>query len=581
MDSGPGSFEVRLLLNGRRVTVVMTFDFETGRVYYKTTRGSGQVDGFDPPAEFRRFMNDEFVRFFVFDGELAEHLLDRQQVDAELVVEVLFQVNALEILERRVRQHWERLTRNVSATDERGLTRRENRLERLYDRLKLLMAEQKKLMERSDDLGRQIKQQREAYDLEIKKVEARSLEVAEAETKADDINGKTREQALSVLDKIRDPHSLSPYFAQALYELKLGLDRVKLPESAAREFFEELATEEFCVCGRLIDDDVSSVIRSRASQYLSSDDVSLLNSMKTAIQDAVGQSRILPEGELQTDISELETLVGQRRDALNELDELHLAAERSDPAVKRASELIQELAAKLLVVDRELEKYESPETEQSDERTFGITVIVARLKDAEDKVAEITNTMELKEKRDTLVLIIQDARTKAHALINAEICAATNERIRRLLPYNRILIDRIDRCLVLQDQEGGSAGETLSVAYAFLATLFNRSEHVLPFIVDSPAGSIDLGVRPRIGELIPKLTNQFVAFTISSEREGFIPRLKEAAGGAVQFVTLFRKGAIDLEDVVSDSSLSTQSRDGVVVQGEDFFNAFQLDTEDV
>src|SRR5690348_15837266 len=59
-DSGPGSFEVRLLLNDRRVTVIMTFDFELGQDSYKTTRGARQVDGFDPPAEFRRFLNEDF-----------------------------------------------------------------------------------------------------------------------------------------------------------------------------------------------------------------------------------------------------------------------------------------------------------------------------------------------------------------------------------------------------------------------------------------------------------------------------------------------------------------------------------------
>ncbi len=36
------------------------------------------------------------------------------------------------------------------------------------------------------------------------------------------------------------PNALSPVFAVAMYDLKAGLDRVKLPESVAREFFEEL-----------------------------------------------------------------------------------------------------------------------------------------------------------------------------------------------------------------------------------------------------------------------------------------------------------------------------------------------------
>ena len=60
-----GFFEVRLLLNERRATIVMEFDFENGRVNYKTTYGPGRREGFYPPSDFRRFMNENFVNFYV------------------------------------------------------------------------------------------------------------------------------------------------------------------------------------------------------------------------------------------------------------------------------------------------------------------------------------------------------------------------------------------------------------------------------------------------------------------------------------------------------------------------------------
>jgi len=147
------------------------------------------------------------------------------------------------------------------------------------------------------------------------------------------------------------------------------------------------------------------------------------------------------------------------------------------------------------------------------------------------------------------------------------------------MPYNGISIERIDRSLVLVGQEGGSVGETLSIAYAFLSTLFNRSEQQLPFIVDSPGGPIDLAVRPKIGELIPHLTTQFIAFTISSERERFIPRLIVAADNNVQFVTMFRKGSKELQDAARREHDVQETVDGFIVGGESFFNDFQVDEE--
>ena len=179
-----------------------------------------------------------------------------------------------------------------------------------------------------------------------------------------------------------------------------------------------------------------------------------------------------------------------------------------------------------------------------------------------------------------MIAILEHAHQKAREAITAEICTEANERIAELMPHNNILIDRIDHCLVLQGQEGGSVGETLSIAWGFLATLFHRSEHELPFVVDNPAGSIDLAVRPKISELIPKLTGQFIAFTISSERERFVSPLKQASKDEVHFVTLFRKGATNLEARARAAAICSETVDGLNVNGEEFFNEFQLDAEE-
>src|SRR6185369_6726102 len=123
-QSNSGRFDLRLLLNEKRVTISMNFDFVAGRVVYKTTRGRGQMDGFDPPSEFLRYMQESFVNFFVFNGELAEHLLDRRSTNAESVVSALFQINNLETLARHVEKYWDKYVEGVSAKEEKGLNRR-------------------------------------------------------------------------------------------------------------------------------------------------------------------------------------------------------------------------------------------------------------------------------------------------------------------------------------------------------------------------------------------------------------------------------------------------------------------------
>src|ERR1700733_3562124 len=125
--------------------------------------------------------------------------------------------------------------------------------------------------------------------------------------------------------------------------LKSGLDRAKLPGSAAREFFNDIAEEPVCICGRPIDEHIKGAIHERASLYLASDDVLFLNAMKEAIQQAVGASLTDPEKALQGKIAHLGETVTEERSASNALDELRLQAEEADPAVKTAKDEIDEL----------------------------------------------------------------------------------------------------------------------------------------------------------------------------------------------------------------------------------------------
>lgn len=578
--SAKGRFEVLLLLNNRRATIFMDFDFENGRVSYRTTHASGQIDGFNPTSDFRRFMNEGFVNFYVFDGELAQHLLDRQYADARVAVENLFQLNVFSAMSQKVDEYWDNKTENVSATKKSdSLTRYRKRLAKLRNHFEKCKRTQQKLQEEQAELATQLQRMQEVYRKEIDKENTLSKEWQNARAKAEHLKGTVREEALDVLDRMRDPHALSSSFAASMLALKRGLDKVKLPENAAREFFEDLADESECVCGRPINKEIAAIIRSRAIRYLGTDDVALLNSMKTMIKDAVGDSLDEAEKDLETRVANLATAMENERDAINDRDLLRHEAEKSDPSIKNVRETIEELEKQIKNKAKDLEKFDSKEQTASDEQTYGIEILDRRIKNVESMVAKITHTLTEKAKRDTLKSIIDDAHKKARTGITTELCSQTNERISNLMPHNNISIDQINESLILKGQESGSIGETLSIAYAFLATLFNQSSHQLPFVVDSPAGPIDLAVRPKIGELIPKLTGQFIAFTISSERERFIAPLKLASNADIQFITLFRKGSKELEQTAYKQGIVRATDDGLNVAGEDFFNDFQLEEE--
>ncbi len=588
-DSSHGTFKVRLQLDDKPLTVALEFDFVLGRVDYKTTWRSGQELGFRPPRPLRRFMNEDFVNFYIFDGELADDLLDRDKTDAGKAVESLFQVHLIDQMSAEIEKYWERSTKAETAKGQSGLTRSQNRLHKWAERLIYLKKSKQKLEGSLDKTDGRIARQEERYREEMAKEVVRMGKLKEIQAQVDALRAGLDEMTRSVLDAMREPQALSSDFADDMLAFKSGLDRVKLPESAAREWFEELSDEAECVCGRPIDEAIRTIIRDRAERYLGSDDVILLNRIKSDISEAVGTSTRQPAQALEDRIRELAEQSRKHQQADNDLTLLRREAEASDPAIATARNEKDRLEADRARMKSELEKFEDGQESIPLERlrsidpdtVFSIEMAKKAKESLEDEVARRTKTLELKDKRDALVRILGQARDKAKLAIANAIRDETNDRIAGLMPNNSVRVDRIENALLLRDQAGGSAGENLSVGYAFLATLFNRGDHhQLPFVVDSPVVPIDGDIRPTIGSLVPRLTEQVVAFMISTERDSFLPSLERASNDDIQYITLFRRGVSHLEDRASAMSSGVEkTRDGCRVIGEAFFNDFQVESE--
>ena len=102
----------------------------------------------------------------------------------------------------------------------------------------------------------------------------------------------------------------------------------------------------------------------------------------------------------------------------------------------------------------------------------------------------------------------------------------TNKRLETLVQMEQLRVSKIDGALSLTsdniaERTRVSEGQSLSVAYAFLTSLLSEAPFRTPFIVDSPAVSLDLDVRREVGRIIPDLFEQMIMFVISSEQAGF------------------------------------------------------------
>ncbi len=574
-----GCFRVDLLVAGRRLTLIVNFDFGEGVAKYKTSYGSGQKEGFNPPGIVQRFFRSGFVNFFAFDGELAEQLLSDDHTDAQRAVEDLFQLNIFSGIASAIDDYWDAQTLSRTATKQKGYAQRKNRVERLRARHEELIAKREEEVQEKNKIEVELRKVKDRFEERINASQKKATYLQEKERDFQNSKNLVSNLSKDLLLKMRLPAALSGEFASKIMNFKNNLDRVKLPESAAKEFFEEIIEEELCICGRIMDESARQSVKERAAQYLGSEEVSLLNALKSDVDQYVGGATSQLHESIESNIKELVDETRRRQERKNELEAATLAVSNDDPVLKNAQERMRNLEARLTSTENEIRKYEDLDNGQNDENTYGIPIIERRLKDAERMLAEITHTIELKEKRDILHNIISSAQEKARSKLIIDVVNESNDRIEKLMPYNEIRIKDIGHCLNLEGQEGGSVGETLCVAYAFLSTLFAKTRHELPFVVDSPAGAIDLRVREQVAELVPKLSHQFIAFVISTEREGFLDSLEQSVDSKIQYITLFRNSVENAGITLDNSDEIVETYDGKTVFGRRFFRGFHIDIE--
>ncbi|MGE5655637.1 MAG: hypothetical protein ACM37W_03410 [Actinomycetota bacterium] len=576
-----GLFVVNLMLNGNPLTFELTLNFNQGRADYRTSYGTGIKDGFSPPPKIIKFLNSDFINLFVFDGELASNLLDAKQTKARQAIDSLFQLSLLKDVIKTVGANWEKHAEFASTKTAKGLNQRKNKLERFKKKREHIKREQQRLKVDKSRWTLELQEAEKEYEAALSKDKNIGNQLQEVKIQLDNAEKAVAREVEIAIAKMRDPQRLLPQFATALQELKANLDRLKLPTSTSREFFEELAEAHECVCGRTMDDATRQAVRDRALNYLAEDEVGVLNRIKSDIATYCSGEPASYYQEFQRDLESFGKLIRKRDEFKTELrsfEEARLAQGDSDLEAKKKQR--DDLQKELHRCTERLQEIERSPSSKPSEETDCLKELDKLIKKAEDDVAEATETLTLKRKTEIIIRILNEAHEQAQEELRTVILGETNQRILQLLSGDPVKLQDIQDSLQLRGQSGASVGQTLSVSYAFLATLFNRSEHQLPFIVDSPAGALDLKVRPEVARLIPSLSEQFIAFTISSERQNFVEILHQAANQQVQYLTIFRKTSrMDALWQNISPELLTETVDGVTVKGKEFFDSFDLDDE--
>lgn len=582
-DRSHGIFTTNLRIDDRPLTIELRLDFEEGKASYRTATpdGGGVRMSWDPPSEARRFLDKRFLNLFIFDGEYAKLLLDQNKAEAEYAIDALCQLYLLRDMEDAASDSWDRAAKKASVKTEVGLKGEYSKKDAIQERIRSLKKAQAQAAARMKEVDADVEKFQKLVDDRLStETSTRELH-AEAQAAMLQAQADVERYSSSLSQAIRCPHALHPKIAGALNYLKDNLDKLRLPENTSAQFFDELAHSQECICGREMTPETSEHIKARSKDFLGEKEIGVINEIKGDIEKyIVSDHDKNPHEELVSIRINLDTARKKFKKAEQQLRALETkligAGDANLESWKKDLEAARAEQSRLKLL---LEDLVSDALDGDVKTSRSLPFLERKLKETDQRISEITETVDLRQRTDILKEILQRASVRAQDKIKSELLSVCNERLKSVLINDVLQIESIERSLKLANQKGASEGQTLSVGYVFLMSILNRGNHDFPLVVDSPAGKLSTEVRNQIGGLIPTLCSQFVAFTIDTEREGFVTAL-EGTGKKIKFMTLFRKteGTKRLmADLPSNDVIQTET--AVLVDGRDYFFGFNHKSE--
>ena len=555
-EADTGEFSITVKFDDRQYKYFLSMNYKDGTVQVETSAPpKGREAGLRLPESIRGIFTPEFVRRFVFDGEQAAKSMDSSSNEADETIRYLYRLDELdEILAANQRI----LTEIQNAEGKRGTS---SSLSNLRTRQSDIDAIRAKLRARCEKLREEIaafeaekvekEKQRQELDKSYEKLNQEKNDILKEQQKN---RGEIDVKITSILGIIKSPYLLSESLCARMFELGNSMKKLKLPKTIAKDFFTELASADRCVCDRCIGERERTAILKRADQYLGSDQQSVLNTVKSSLMDSVYDERLKKafeeHEELRAQANRLDT-----RFKANEEKLIKAGGEKA----RELQERIEELIRLISIARDELERIESKdENDASLTEENNLHKADQKFKYYEQEIAKATRTNTALRKKELVDSLVNEIKLQATTALKQEIVRKTNEKLRRVIVDDYVEIESIDRYIKLKGRDGASEGQTLSIAYCFLGTLFEDSELEFPFIVDSPTGKMDFEKRQAVADIIPLVFNQMIAFVQSAEVERFADRFY--ANPDSQYLTVVA---------------SPQDQAVVVYEGIDFFDSYQ------
>ena len=555
-----GEFSITVKFDEKQYKYFLSLDYVNGIAKIETQAPpKGRETGLLLPTAIKGIFTPEFVSRFVFDGEQAKKSMDRTSNEADETIRYLYRLDELdEILAMNMNILTEIQNAEGGSTGTRGsLSNLRSRQKKVRDHIASLEKKQKQL---NGDIARfsqeKIEKEKQRQELD-KNYEALNKEKNEVIAEQEKNRGNVDVKITEIVSLVKTPYLVSEGLCNRMYEFGDAMKKLKLPKSSSKDFFTELAYAEKCVCDRCIGEKERDAILKNAERYLGSDHQAVLNNIKSVLMGSTYDERLVAAFEELGKLQEQKTRLNAR---FADVEDKLIKA--GGPQAEQLQSEIEVLIGQISSAQTQLKIIESKD-EDDETLTEENNLHKARRADAEYevKIASTTKTNAALRKKNVVQDLVNEIKTQATAALKEEIIKKANDKISRVIKDDYIEIESIDGYIKLKDREGASDGQTLSIGYCFLGTLFEEAELEFPFVIDSPTGKMDFDKRQAVADIIPVVFNQMIAFVQSAEVKCFADRFYKNTD--TQYLTIV--ASKDTEEIAIHKGIA-------------FFDSYQRET---
>lgn len=555
-----GEFSITVKFDEKQYKYFLSLDYVNGIAKIETQAPpKGRETGLLLPTAIKGIFTPEFVSRFVFDGEQAKKSMDRTSNEADETIRYLYRLDELdEILAMNMNILTEIQNAEGGSTGTRGSL---SNLRSRQKKVRVHIALWKRAKSNSTgDIARfsqeKIEKEKQRQELD-KNYEALNKEKNEVIAEQEKNRGNVDVKITEIVSLVKTPYLVSEGLCNRMYEFGDAMKKLKLPKSSSKDFFTELAYAEKCVCDRCIGEKERDAILKNAERYLGSDHQAVLNNIKSVLMGSTYDERLVAAFEELGKLQEQKTRLNAR---FADVEDKLIKA--GGPQVEQLQSEIEVLIGQISSAQTQLKIIESKD-EDDETLTEENNLHKARRADAEYevKIASTTKTNAALRKKNVVQDLVNEIKTQATAALKEEIIKKANDKISRVIKDDYIEIESIDGYIKLKDREGASDGQTLSIGYCFLGTLFEEAELEFPFVIDSPTGKMDFDKRQAVADIIPVVFNQMIAFVQSAEVKCFADRFYKNTD--TQYLTIV--ASKDTEEIAIHKGIA-------------FFDSYQRET---